>query len=403
MKNIKSLLLPFLFLFLFLSALVGCTAGNQETDSQELSEYFDASTLPAAVMGSVSATEDTEWHTFGPSVWDEEEAVTEDHIFRIFSMTKAITSVAAMQLVEQGLIGLDEPLNELMPELASIPILTESGELVQSDAPVTLRQLLTHTAGFGYDFTSERLAAFNPDDWEYADKPRLFEPGARWHYGTSTDWAGKVVEKVSGQDLETYFRENITGPLGMDRTWFNVPDSLKENIVSWGTRDSTGFSEYDRIPQQPAAEYSGGGGLYGSPADYLTFLTCLLNDGQYENGQILQPETVAMLFENQLPEGMTMDHNLPEEGLPPVVGAFPDETDTFGLAWAIEASEDEDVRSKGAAYWAGIANSYYTIDRVNGIAVVYFTQFLPFNDKESHDFYRLYEEQVFSGMGIGNE
>lgn len=399
MKNITSLLLS----LLFLSALSGCATEKQETENTDLSAYFDDSTLPAAVMGSVSATEGTEWHTFGPSVWGEQEAVTEDHIFRIFSMTKAIASVAAMQLVEQGLVGLDEPLDDLMPEMASIPILTENGDLIQSDAPITLRHLLTHTAGFGYDFTSERLAAFNPEEWEYADKPRLFEPGERWQYGTSTDWVGRVVEKISGHDLETYLRENITGPLGMDRTWFNVPDSLKENIVSWGTRDSTGFSEYNRIPQQPVTEYSGGGGLYASPADYLTFLTCLLNEGKHENGQILSPESVEMMFQNQLPAGMSLDRNLPEEGLPPDVGKFPDESDTFGLAWAIEASEDEDVRSQGAAYWAGIANSYYTIDRTKGIAVVYFTQFLPFNDKESYDFYRLYEKQVYTGMGIGNE
>jgi CubicO group peptidase (beta-lactamase class C family) len=286
-----------------------------------------------------------------------------------------------------------------MPEMASIPILTAEGTLYTSEAPVTLRHLLTHTAGFGYEFTSERLANFKPDSWEYEDLPRLFEPGARWHYGTSTDWVGKVVEKVSGQDLEAYLREHITGPLEMNSTWFNVPEDLSENIVSWGTRDNTGFSEYPRIPMEPETTFSAGGGLFSSPKDYLTFLRCLLDNGQFEKGRILKPESVAMLFSNQLPNGMHLDHNLPEEGLPSSIGRFPDETDVYSLAWAIEKSPDEAVRSEGSGYWAGIANSYYTIDPSSGVAVVYFTQFLPFNDKESYDFYRLYEKEVYSRVG----
>jgi CubicO group peptidase (beta-lactamase class C family) len=394
----KKLLLSVIIVSLF----AGCTSEERESESgadvNRVATYFQNSTLPAAIMGNVTADGEMEFSAFGPSVWGGTDTLGEDHIFRIYSMTKAIASVAAMQLVEQGLLGLDEPLNELMPEMASIPILTEDGSLYQSDAPITLRHLLTHTSGFGYDFTSERLNNFQPESWEYEDKPRLFEPGERWHYGTSTDWVGKVIEKVSEQDLETYLRKNITGPLDMNSTWFNVPDELKENIVSWGTRDSTGFSEYERIPPQPVTSYSAGGGLYSSPRDYLTFLECMLNDGSYGDGQILTPESVELLFTNQLPGNMTMDHNLPDEGLPATVGKFPDETDTFGLAWALENSDDESVRTKGAAYWAGIANSYYTVDREKGVAVAYFTQFLPFNDKESYGLYRLYEEEVYSGL-----
>lgn len=179
---------------------------------------------------------------------------------------------------------------------------------------------------------------------------------------------------------------------------FNVPDDLTENIVSWGTRDSTGFNEYERIPQQPVTSYSAGGGLFSSPKDYLTFLECLLNDGIFDNGQILKPESVEMMFKNQLPSNMSMDHNLPDEGLPATVGQFPDESDTYGLAWAIENSEDEMVRERGSAYWAGIANSYYTVDMKNGVAIVYFTQFLPFNDKESYDFYRQFEKEVYAEL-----
>ena len=236
-----------LFSIIVLSTLVGCVTEKKEVEKEkepsQLNAYFQNSNLPAAIMGNVTKDGKIEWRAFGPSIWDGTDTINENNIFRIYSMTKAIASVAALQLVEQGLLGLDDPLNELMPEMASIPILTENGDLYNSEASITLRHLLTHTSGFGYDFTSARLNNFKPEGWEYEDKPRLFEPGARWHYGTSTDWVGKIIEKMSGQDLETYLRQNITGPLKMNSTWFNVPDNLTAKIVSWGTRDSTGFKE----------------------------------------------------------------------------------------------------------------------------------------------------------------
>jgi len=396
----KKLLLSIIIIL----TLVGCKTEKKEIEKEkepsQLNAYFQNTTLPAAIMGNITRGGKMEWRAFGPSVWNGTDTISENNIFRIFSMTKAIASVAALQLVEQGLLGLDDPLNELMPEMTSIPILTENGDLYNSEVSITLRHLLTHTSGFGYDFTSARLADFKPESWDYEDKPRLFEPGARWHYGTSTDWVGKIIEKISGQDLETYLRQHITGPLKMDNTWFNVPDNLTSKIVSWGTRDSTGFKENPRIPQQPVTSYSAGGGLFSSPSDYLTFLECLLNNGKFDNGQILKPESVEMMFKNQLPSNMSIDHNLPVGGLPATVGQFPDESDTFGLAWAIENSADEMVRANGSAYWAGIANSYYTIDKKNGIAIVYFTQFLPFNDKESYDFYRLFEKEVYSKIEV---
>ena len=236
----KKLLLSSIITLIF----AGCKTDNKEIIEQmepsQLNAYFQNSTLPAAIMGSVTRDGKIDWRAFGPSVWDGTDTISENNIFRIYSMTKAIASVAALQLVELGHLGLDDPLNDLMPEMTSIPILKEDGVLYNSEASITLRHLLSHTSGFGYDFTSVRLENFKPESWEYEDKPRLFEPGARWRYGTSTDWVGKVIEKVSGLDLETYLRQNITGPLEMNSTWFNVPADLSPKIVSWGTRDSTG-------------------------------------------------------------------------------------------------------------------------------------------------------------------
>jgi CubicO group peptidase (beta-lactamase class C family) len=391
-----------LFALIIISTLTGCKTEKQESklviNELPLKTYFQNSNLPAAIMGYSNTEGKMDWYAFGPSIWGGKDTINENNIFRIYSMTKAIASVAALQLVEKGLIGLDDPLDKLMPEMTSIPILTTNGDLVEAGKIITLRHLLTHTAGFGYDLFDDRLQKFDKTDWEYDDLPRLFEAGKKWHYGRNTDWVGKIVEKISGETLEAYFRKNITGPLKMNSTWFNVPDNLKENIVSWGTRDSTGFKEYPRIPVAPVTEFIAGEGLFGSPKDYLTFLNCIMNYGKYDDGQILKSETVELMFNNALPKGLTLNFDLPDDGLPETVGHFPDESDIFSLAWAIENSNDEMVRTKGSVYWAGAANSYYTLDKDKGTAVVYFTQFFPFNDKVSYDFYRLFEKEVYTSL-----
>lgn len=381
MKNI-------LFVIIITSTFVGCKTEKNKIKNEkappQLSVYFQNSSLPNAIMGYSSKDGKMEWDAFGPSIWGGKDTVSENNIFRIYSMTKTITSVAAMQLVEKELIGLDDPLNELMPEMTSIPILNKKGELVEAKKVITLRHLLTHTAGFGYDFVQPRLQAFDQKGWKYDDLPRLFEAGEQWQYGTSLEWVGKIIQKISGEDLETYLRKNITGPLKMNSTWFNVPENLKENIVSWGARDSTGFQEYPRVPKEPIATYNAGGGLFGSPKDYLNFLVCIMNNGKYEGGQILKPETFELMSENQLPNGLTLN----------LSGELTD-SDTHGLAWAIEDSEDEMLRSKGSGYWGGAANSFYSLDKKKDVAIVYFTNFFPWMDTETYDFYRLYEKEVY--------
>lgn len=381
MKNI-------LFVIIIISTLVGCKSDRKEIKKEngpsQLFAYFQNSTIPSAIMGYSSKDGKMEWNAFGPSIWGGKDTVSENNIFRIYSMTKAIASVAAMQLVERGLIGLDDPLNELMPEMTSIPILNVKGQLVEAKKVITLRHLLTHTSGFGYKLFKPRLETFDEKGWKYDDLPRLFEAGEQWQYGTSLDWVGKIIEKISGEDLETYLRNNITGPLKMNSTWFNVPENLKENIVSWGERDSTGFEEYPRIPKEPVSNYEAGSGLFGSPKDYLNFLVCIINNGKYEGGQILKPETIELMFENQLPNGLTIS-----------LSDTYTSSDTHGLGWAIENSEDEMVQSKGSGYWGGGANSFFTLDKKKDVTIVYFSNFLPWNDKEASGFYKLYQKEVY--------
>lgn len=393
MKNLK--------LFTLITFLIfGCQKNISESSDSTLKTYFESSSIPSAIMGSIDADGKTTWHRFGPSIWeDSTTVVTEGNIFRIYSMTKAITSVAALQLVEKGLIGLDDPLNELMPEMIAIPILGEDGNLIHSDEIITLRQLLTHTSGFSSKYFSSKLYNFKPESWLYEDKPRLFQPGTSFAYGSGIIWAGRVVEKLSGQDLETYFRENITGPLRMDETWFNVPEALSEQIVTFGGRDSLGsINAWGRIPQKPQTTYPGDGGLFGSPNDYLKFLHCMMNYGKYDGGQLLKRETVLLMLKDNLPIGIKIPkiEEFDTGGIFGYTGGMFDQmkNDGWGFGWFVELDEN-DIRPINSVYWGGAANSYFTIDAAHKIAIVYFSNYFPYNDKEAYDFYKLYENEIY--------
>ena len=394
MKNI-------IFFVLATLLVLGCQQNKTKSRESTLKKYYDSSSIPAAVIGSIDINGKTTWHHYGPVIWNDSTTnVTEDHIFRIYSMTKAITSVAALQLVEKGLIGLDDPLNELMPEMVSIPILTDEGNLIESNQIITLRQLLNNTSGFGSIFLSSKLYNFKPEDWNHEDQPRLFQPGAAFAYGTGLNWVGKLIEKLSGQDLETYFRENITGPLKMNSTWFNVPIDLVENIVTLGGRDSLGIiNAWARIPQKPETVYKGGQGLFGSPNDYLIFLNSMLNYGKYEGGQLLKKETVQLMLKDNLPNEIKIPpiEQFDNGGIMGYTGGIFDQmkNDRWGFGWYIERDEN-DIRPVNSVYWGGAANSYFTLDVENKIAIVYFSNYFPYNDKESHDFYKLYEKEVYT-------
>lgn len=401
----KQFIAIILLLPIFLS---GCQTQNPETPPSLVQEYFENSTLKAAVLGAIDREGHTTWQAFGPSNWADSTSIVDNNsIFRLFSMTKAITAVAAMQVVEKGLIGLDDPLNELLPEMAVIPILEDDGTLTKSDETITLRHLLTNTSGFGVPWFSSKLFHFNPGEWPYKDKPRLFQPGTGYAYGSGYYWAGKMIEKLSGQDLETYFRKNITGPLQMNATWFNVPDELREKIVTLGKRDSLrNIAPIQRIPQEVVTDFNGGSQLFGSPADYAIFLRCILNYGKYEGGQLLKQETVALMLKDNLPTEIRI---APIEKFEhgDIIGYTGDQfelmnDDRWGMGWYVE-KDTNDIHPVNSVYWSGAANSYYTLDPSNGIAVLYFSNYLPANDKTAFDFYKLFEKEVYDSIHHSKE
>jgi len=287
----------------------------------------------------------------------------------------------------------------LMPEMAAIPILKD-GQLVPAKKPITLRNLLTHTSGFGYTTTDKELSNFDTSGWSYRDLPRRFESGTGFLYGTGLNWVGRVIEKVSGVNLESYFRKNITGPLGMSRTWFNVPDPLKELIVSQGYRGADGkqplVENPARIPTVMATEYNAGGGLFSSPDDFTRLMYCLLNGGKSGLVQILKPETIQEMAENQI-GALVID--IENAYFKPLCCNFKGllSTDSkWGLAGAIDTKGKPYGRQPGTLFWGGSLNTYFFIDFRSGVAALLFTQHSPFNHPATTGLFETFSEIIYT-------
>ena len=389
-----------IILLLLIITLASC---KQDFKSEVTQEIY-TSQIPAVVLGKINKNGKMEFHSYGPSRWDRNDTINENNIFRIASMTKALGSVAALQLVENGMITLDEPLDNYLPEMTSIKILNENNEIVQPKNSITLRHLLTHTAGFGYWFTSEKLSRWNKlkeeIKWNENYQPRLFESGTSYMYGTNIDWVGRLVEKISGMNLEDYFRKHITGPLEMNSTWFNVPDELESLVVSSSYRENGKLIKNKYQKRNKTSNYNAGGGLSSSPNDYGKFLACMLNQGEFNGVKILKKETFELMNSPQLNEFKTIHRYVPGGNVDTMPRGdkddFFDNYDNWTLAWAYE--ENSINRPIGTGYWAGFFNTYFTIDFKNEFALVYMTQILPFNDIHSYNLFTAYERLVYKNL-----
>jgi methyl acetate hydrolase len=336
-----------------------------------------------------------------------------DTIFQIASMTKAITSVAAMQLVEQGRLSLDAPLDTILPALANQQVITgfdDAGNATLRPAarPITLRHLLTHTSGFGYAFMSaDMLRAFGPagppapGSIASVTSPLLFDPGERWEYSISTDWVGFAVEAASSQTLGRYMAEHILKPLGMDDTGFTLSDAQMARRAAMLSRGEDGrFTPFPvEMNGGPDSEFEGGGGgLMSSGLDYLRFTRMILNDGSLDGVTILKPETIAEMRRNQIGplRAGKMDSVMPMFSQP--YDGFPDMHTGWGLGFLINPERGPNGRAPGSLAWAGIANSFYWIDPASDITGVLMMQFLPFGDPHALALYAAFERAVYEGV-----
>ncbi len=338
-------------------------------------------------------------------------AMSEDTVFQIASMTKAVTSVAAMQLVERGMLSLDSPISDVLPELADAQVIAgfaEDGspQLRPAARAITLRHLLTHTSGLGYDFMSETMFRARgpagpptPGTLATITSPLLFDPGERWEYGVSTDWVGRAVETISGQTLQEYMATNILAPLGMNETSFSPTEAQSARRAALLSRQEDGsFAPMPiEIGGGPDAEFqAGGAGLYSTAGDYLRFTRMILNNGRLDGAAILKPETVAEMSKNQIGElhAGHMDSIMPLLSHPNEM--FPGMHKGWGLGFLINPEPGPDGRAKNSLAWAGIANSYYWIDPANDVTAVIMMQFLPFADQGAMDVLGAFERAVYA-------
>ena len=326
-----------------------------------------------------------------------------DALFRIASMTKAVTSTAAMQLVEQGRFAIEDPVEKYLPEFAKLSVFesfdgaTGAYRLRPAAKAVTVRHLLTHTSGLGYAFTNPTVRDFKPRAGEeYPVGPLVFEAGERWLYSTSTDWVGRLVEKVSGQSLEDYFRQHIFTPLGMADTFYFVPKDKEARLVTVNRRIADGSIVKESV-QPPTSGFTpiGGGGLSSTAYDYLRFTRALLNGGELDGARILSAGTVALMGQN----------HIGAVGVPAQKTALPERSDDFsfiadgrdkwGLGFLITADAVPGRRSAGSLSWGGINNTYYWLDPTRGITGVILMQFLPFADRKALSLYDAFERGVY--------
>jgi CubicO group peptidase (beta-lactamase class C family) len=350
---------------------------------------------------------------FGERVLGQGAAMTPDTVVWIASMTKALTGAAAMQLVEQGKLELDTPASRWAPELADVKVLVgwDNDQPVTRapKRPITLRHLLTHTAGFAYDLWSPDLIRYEkvkgiPGIISCQNialtTPLMFDPGERWEYGINIDWAGKMVESVSGKRLGVYMQENLFNPLGMNNTAFKITPDMRARLAKIHMRGEGGkFTVTDiEIPQEPEFEM-GGGGLYSTAGDYLLFVRMILNRGTGNGNRVLKAATVDLMSRNAMGDTKVRMLKTAMPALTNDAEFFPGMPKDWGLSFMINEERAPTGRSPGSLAWAGLANTYFWIDQRKGVGGVYLTQVLPFVDEKSLPLFFAFEKTVYQSMG----
>jgi methyl acetate hydrolase len=376
-------------------------------------DAVDSKSVPGIVAIAATDTRMLYEGAFGKRELGKDASMTLDTVVWIASMTKAITATAAMQLVERGTLGLERPASEVVPDIARAQVLEgfdRAGKprLRAPRPPITLRHLLTHTAGYSYEIWAPEIAQYQaatgtPGITTCANAalttPLLFDPGDRWEYGISIDWVGKMVEAASGQKLDRYFRDNIFGPLGMKDTGFTLSAAQRARLASVHQRGADGALapiEFG-LPEEPEF-LMGGGGLYGTAHDYLAFTRMIMQDGRGPEGQVLRPETVALMAQNHIG---ALEVGAFKTAMPPLsndVELFPGISKKWGLSFLINAQEAPTGRAAGSLAWAGLANTYFWIDRTKRVCGVFLSQVLPFYDHVAVDLLGKFETEVYRAL-----
>ncbi|KAH7137420.1 beta-lactamase [Dactylonectria estremocensis] len=373
----------------------------------------DPDGAPGAVFAAVNKNGDEIFtHASGTVGVGKSDPMTMNSVFWMASCTKVITGIAALQLVEQGKLSLDDSdlVERLAPEMKAVQVL-ENDQLVPKVRSITLRMLLTHTAGFGYAFFNERLNTwagpvgleeFSGSYHDYLSQPLVNQPGERWEYGISMDWAGQLVERASGQKLNDYFLQHIFAPLNITQINMFPTDEMKANLVYQNYRAPNGKlslrldGHLNRRPLYAKTQaeldstfHQGGAGLFAQPTEYMQIIVTLLNDGVHPKvgNRILRKETVDQMFTNQIPNFPNFARQGMHSCKPQIANSSPaiypephDIPQGWGLTFFLHLRESF-VHSEGTAWWGGLPNLFWWIDRRRGVCGILASQILPFGDK----------------------
>jgi methyl acetate hydrolase len=339
------------------------------------------------------------------------DPITPDTMMRIASMTKMVTTTAALQLVEQGRLDLDATVDTYLPEFADLQVLDGfDGDTPRLRAPrarATVHNLVTHTTGLGYWFWNAGIDRYEQltgtpnllsGSRESLKAPMTFDPGTRYQYGINCDWLGRVVEAISSQPLDVYFAEHITGPLGMTNTTARMTDSQRANSTPIHVRDENGAWVATDIdwPQQP--DFWGGGHfLYSTPRDYLAFQRMLLGGGALGDVRVLDESTVDRAFTNQIGE---LD-------FPPAIPTAHPELSCdvnlgpnlkWGLGLLLNEVQQPGLRAVGSGSWAGLFNTHFWVDPASRVTGSIYSQTLPFGDPAAFKMYVDFEQALYASL-----
>ena len=349
---------------------------------------------------------------FGPRVAGQDGEVTPGTEFAIMSMTKMVATVAALQLAEQGRLDLDAPVDTYRPEFAEVQVLEgfdgDTPRLRPPASRATVRHLVTHTSGLGYWFWNEDLAKYErvtglpnvvPGRLDAFKAPMVADPGTRFVYGINTDWLGRVVEAVAGQTLDVVVKEGITGPLGMDSTYFALTAGQDANRAALHVKDENGhWSDVGHVVNRTDPDWwAGGHGLYSTPRDYIRFERALLRGGELDGARVLASDTVGAAFRNQIGE-LDFPAEIPTAD-PASSGPFNlGPGYKFGYGLLLNTADVPGGRRAGTGAWAGLFNTHFWIDRASGICASIYSNSLPFITPEALALYAGYEGALYAAL-----
>ena len=375
-----------------------------------MTQAVQSGAMPGIVVAAATDKGTLFEGAYGKREVGKPQPMTIDTVVWIASMTKAITATAAMQLVEAGKLALERPAADVVPELAGVRVLegfdgAGKPRLRAPKRPLSLRHLLTHTGGYSYEIWNPSIAQYQTATGTPGittctnaalTTPLVFDPGDKWEYGINIDWAGKMVEAVSGQKLDRYLQQHVFEPLGMKDTSFKLSASQRARLAGVHQRGPDGKLAVIpfELPQEPEF-HMGGGGLYGTAGDYLAFAQMIMQGGTYKGVQVLRRETVELMAQNHIGQLEIGKMVTAMPGLSNDVELFPGMSKKWGLSFLINTEKAATGRSAGSLAWAGLANTYFWIDRTRKVCGVFLSQLFPFYDDTAIDLLGKFESEVY--------